>query len=85
VAFGNETYKLNLKNCIQTQQYGRQIRDPVRSVKFFNLPNPSSHAGLEFTQPLTEMSTRCRKNISFEWSTAVGKADNLNAICEPIV
>jgi hypothetical protein len=42
--------------------------------------------GPGFTKPLTEMSTRCRK-IMFLGSRArpVRRADNLAAICEPIV
>jgi hypothetical protein len=46
---------------------------------FFNLPNPS---GRTMTQPLIEMSIR----KSF-WGKALPahKADNLAAICEPIV
>jgi hypothetical protein len=41
---------------------------------------------MEFIQPLTEMSIRRRK-IMFLWSRAlpVLEADNLTAICEPIV
>jgi hypothetical protein len=52
-------------------------------VDFFNLPNPSSRTmALGSTQPLTEMSTR---NIpGGEWQLAL-KADNLTAICEPMV
>jgi hypothetical protein len=39
------------------------------------------------TQPLTEMSTRNIKIIMFLWSKVrlVRRADNLTAICEPIV
>jgi hypothetical protein len=39
------------------------------------------------TQPLIEMSTRCIKIIMFLGSKVrrVRKADNLTAICEPIV
>jgi hypothetical protein len=50
---------------------------------FFNLRNPSCCV---FTQPLTEMSTKSRK-IMFLGSRArpVLRADNLTAICGPIV
>jgi hypothetical protein len=49
-------------------------------MDFFSLPNPSSCTmALEFTQPLIEMSTR---NLP---GGPVHKADNLTAICEPIV
>jgi hypothetical protein len=35
------------------------VRDPMRSLNIFGLPNPSSRImALGFTQPLTEMSTR---------------------------
>jgi hypothetical protein len=45
---------------------------PHQVIGFFNSPDPSSRTmALGLTQPLTEMSTR--------------KADNLTAICEPIV
>jgi hypothetical protein len=52
-------------------------------VDFFNLLNPSSRTmGLGSTQPLTEISTR---NISGGNGQPARKADNLTAICEPIV
>jgi hypothetical protein len=50
---------------------------------FFNWPNPSSRImALGSTQPLTEMSTR---NLPGGKGRAVREADNLTAICEPIV
>jgi hypothetical protein len=52
-------------------------------VDFFNLPNPSSrNMALGQTQPLTEMSTR---NISGGKGRPAREADNLTAICGPIV
>jgi hypothetical protein len=52
-------------------------------VDFFNLPNPSSCTmALGATQTLTEMSTR---NIPGGEGRPAHKADNLTAICEPIV
>jgi hypothetical protein len=52
-------------------------------VNFFNLPNPSSRTmALVSTQPLTEMSTR---NLPGGKGRQAHKADNLTAICEPIV
>jgi hypothetical protein len=58
-----------------------RFRFPMRSLILFNLPNPSARTtGLEFAQPLTEMSTRnlrCKARPS-------NKADNLTVICEPI-
>jgi hypothetical protein len=60
---------------------------PMRWMSFFNLPNPSSHTmALRFTQPLTEMSIRSRKIMFLGRRTrSVRRADNLTAICEPIV
>jgi hypothetical protein len=52
-------------------------------VYFFNLPNPSSRTmALGSTQPLTEMSTR---DLPGGKGRPACKADNLTAICEPIV
>jgi hypothetical protein len=52
-------------------------------VDFFNLPNPSSRTMvLGSTQPLTEISTR---NIPGGKGRPARKADNLTAICEPIM
>jgi hypothetical protein len=57
------------------------ISDEV--IGFFNLPNPSSRTMvLGSIQPLTEMSTR---NIPGRKGRPVSKADNLTAICEPII
>jgi hypothetical protein len=50
---------------------------------FFNLPNPSSRTmALGSTQPLTEMSIRNLRGVK---GRLVRKADNLTAICEPII
>jgi hypothetical protein len=50
---------------------------------FFNLPIPSIRImALGLTQPLTKMSTR---NLPGGKGRPVHKADNLTAICEPIV
>jgi hypothetical protein len=47
--------------------------NPDEVIDFFKLPNPSSRTlALEFTQPLTKMSTR---------NLAGGKADNLVSRC----
>jgi hypothetical protein len=54
-----------------------------RGIDFFNLPNPSSRTmALGSTQPLTEMITR---NTPGGEGRPARKADNLTAICEPIV
>jgi hypothetical protein len=50
---------------------------------FFNLPNPSNrNMALGSTQPLTEMSTR---NLPGGKGQPARRADNLTAICKPIV
>jgi hypothetical protein len=52
-------------------------------IEFFNWPNPSSRTmALGLTQPLTEMSTR---NLPGVKGRLASGADNLTAICEPIV
>jgi hypothetical protein len=57
--------------------------NPDEISGFFNWPNPSSYSMvLGSTQPLIEMSTR---NLSGGKERPVRKADNLTAICEPIV
>jgi hypothetical protein len=65
-------------------QAGRsRIRFSIRSLDFFNLPNPSSRTmALGSTQPLTEMSS---KNFPGGKGQPARKADSLTAICEPIV
>jgi hypothetical protein len=66
-----------------TLQAGRSRDRIPDAVDFFNLPNPSSRTvALGSTQPLTEMSTR---NIPGGKGLLARKADNLTAICEPIV
>jgi hypothetical protein len=52
-------------------------------LDFFNLSNPSNRTmALGSTQPLTEMSAR---NLSGGKGWRAFEADNLTAICEPIV
>jgi hypothetical protein len=65
-------------------QAGRsRDRIPMRSLDFFNLPNPSSRTmALGSTLPLTEMRTR---NILGGKGLPARKADNFAAIYEPIV
>jgi hypothetical protein len=56
---------------------------PKDVIGFFNSPKPSSRTmALGSTQSLTEMST---KNIVGGEGRPERKADNLTAICEPIV
>jgi hypothetical protein len=63
-------------------QAGRS-RDRIPMGSVSNLPNPSSRImALGSTQPLTEMSTR---NIPGGKTRPTRRADNLTAICEPIV
>jgi hypothetical protein len=55
----------------------------MSSLDFFHLPNPFSRSmGLGSTQPLTEMSNR---NLHGGKGRLAREADNLTAICEPIV
>jgi hypothetical protein len=65
-------------------QAGRsRVRFPMRSLNFFNLPNPSSRTMvLGSTPSLTEMSSR---NLPRSKERSERKADNLTAIYEPIV
>jgi hypothetical protein len=64
--------------------WGRsRVHYPMRSLDIFSWPNPSSSTmALRSTQPLTEMSTR---NLPLGIGRPARKADNLTAICEPIV
>jgi hypothetical protein len=56
---------------------------PNEVIGFFNWPNPSTRTvALGSTQPLTEMSTR---NLPGGKRLAAHKAENVTAICEPIV
>jgi hypothetical protein len=56
---------------------------PEEVIGFFDSPNPSNHTmALASTQPLTEISTR---NLPEGIGRPARKADNITAICEPIV
>jgi hypothetical protein len=56
---------------------------PDEAIGFCNRPNPSSSImALGSTQPLTEISTR---NLPGGKGRPARKADNLTAICQPIV
>jgi hypothetical protein len=64
---------------------GRKVAGsiPFEVIEIFNLPNPSSRImALGSIQPLTEMSTR---NLPGGKGRPALNADNLIAICEPIV
>jgi hypothetical protein len=65
-------------------QAGRsRVRVPMRSLNFsIDLILPAALMALRSTQPLTEMSTR---NLPGGEGPPVRKAENLTAICEPIV
>jgi hypothetical protein len=64
-------------------QAGRSRDQIPDEVDFLNWPNPSRRTmALGSTQPVTEMSTR---NIPGREGRPARKADNLTAICEPIV
>jgi hypothetical protein len=57
--------------------------NPDEVIAFFNWRNPSSRTmALGSTQPLTEMSTR---NLFWGIGRPARKADNLTAICQPIL
>jgi hypothetical protein len=66
---------------LQARRSRVQLR--MRSMDFFNLPNPSSHTmALGLTRPVKEMSTR---NIPGGKELPAHKADNLTAICDQSV
>jgi hypothetical protein len=59
------------------------VQIPMRSLDFFNWPNPSSCTmALGLTQPLTGMSSRNRPGGQ---GRPASGADNLTTICEPTV
>jgi hypothetical protein len=68
-------------------QAGRwRVRFLMTSLDVFNLPNPSNRTmALGLTQPLTELSTRNFPAGRGGKGRPARKADNLTAICEPIV
>jgi hypothetical protein len=70
-----------LRHYATSRKVASSIPDEV--IRFFNLLNPSSRImALGSTQPLTEMSTR---NLLGGKRRPARKADNLTAICEPIM
>jgi hypothetical protein len=70
-----------MRHCATSQKVVGLILE--EAIGFINLPNPSSRTvALESTQFLTEMSTR---NFSGGKRRPTRKADNLTALCEPIV
>jgi hypothetical protein len=70
-----------LRHYVTSRKVESSIPDEV--IGFFNRPNISGHTmTLRSTQPLTEMSTR---NLPGGKMQPACKADNLTAICEPIV
>jgi hypothetical protein len=67
-----------LRHYAKNRKFAGSIPDEV--IEFFNLPNISSRTmALGTTQPLTEINTM---NIA---GGKDRKADNISAICEPIV
>jgi hypothetical protein len=70
-----------LKHYATSREIAGSIPDEI--IGFFNWPNLSSRTmALGSTQPVTEMSTR---NFPGGKVQPVREADNLTAICEPIV
>jgi hypothetical protein len=79
--FGGTRWRSWLRHYATNRKVVGSIPDDV--IGFFNLSNPSSRTmALGSTQPLTEMST---KKIPGGKGLPARKADNLTAICEPIV
>jgi hypothetical protein len=82
-----DPYWCDLSYCILTWNFLPQVgvysSIPDEVIGFFYWPNPSSRTmALGSTQPLTEMSTR---NLPGGKGRSARKADNITAICEPIV
>jgi hypothetical protein len=70
-----------LRHYATSLKVASSIPDEVTGL--FNLPNPSSRTmALRSTQPLTEMSTR---KLPGGKGGPARKADNLTAVCEPII
>jgi hypothetical protein len=71
--------------CYKPQGHGFETRGELFIIII--LPNPSGSTRLRgFTQYLTEMSARSRKIIFLGSKVRLVRgADNLAAICEPIV
>jgi hypothetical protein len=74
-------YEVMESDAATSRKVAGSIPDEV--TRFFNWPNTSSRTmALGLTQPLTEMSTR---NLPGGKGRPARRADNLTAICEPIV
>jgi hypothetical protein len=72
--------------CWRLQAGRPWVRDPMKRMIFVDLNNPCARTRRwGVTQPLTDMSTRSRKMFLRSRARPVRKADNLTAICEPIV
>jgi hypothetical protein len=68
-------------HCSTTRKVAGSITNNI--IEFLNWPNSFSLTmALGSTQPLTEMSTR---NLTECKGRPARKADNLTAICEPMV
>jgi hypothetical protein len=78
---GGEIVSLTLRHYDTSRKVAGSIPDEI--IGIFNWPNPSSRIRvLGSTQPLTEMSTRILPGSK---QRPARKAENLTAICEPIV
>jgi hypothetical protein len=81
VSLGGTRYRSWLRHYATSRKVAGSNPDDV--IRFFNRPNPSSRTMAPgSTQPLTEMSTR---NLSGGEGRPARGADNLTAVCEPIV
>jgi hypothetical protein len=70
-----------MQNCNLSWKVAGSILDEV--ITFLNWPKPSSRTmALGSTQPVTETRTR---NLPGGEERPALKADNLTAICEPII
>jgi hypothetical protein len=67
-------------------QAGRsQDRNPVRLNNFFNLSTPAAPGRGVYSASGRNEYQRRKNNISGSRALPVSRADNLTAICEPIV
>jgi hypothetical protein len=82
ISFGINILNICFKSCKCYQPRIFQSNQAASN----SLQLPAAIVALGLTQPLTEMSTKSRKIMFLESKVRpVRRADNLAAICEPIV